>query len=427
MKTVFPLGGLAISVPPGWRATTFGEMCDSNGGEIQTGPFGSQLHAYDYEDVGIPVVMPQDLNDGSISTASIARVNAAHVNRLGKHRLSLGDIVYSRRGDVTRFAVVTEPEVGWLCGTGCMRIRPNCKDLDVTYLRWFLGHRAVTDWLVSQAKGATMPNLNTGILRALPLFVPPLPEQRRIASILDKADAVRRKRQQAIRLTETFLRSAFLDMFGDPVANPKDWPLVQFGDLGERRLGKMLDSKRQTGTQARPYLRNTNVQWDHFDLDDLLEMDFNEKDRAEFCLRDGDVLICEGGEVGRAAVWCAELRECYFQKALHRLRPDLQLVVPEYIVNLMWFLARHGGLNDHVTSATIAHLTGVKLKAMKVPLPPIPLQQRYSEIVRSHQRLAQSEAQAEARLRELFDALVARAFRGNLALDGKATAKTTGG
>jgi type I restriction enzyme, S subunit len=121
-----------------FQFTTVGEICDRFDGEVQTGPFGSQLHASDYSDQGIPVVMPQDMVDGRISCVDIARVDETHARRLSQHRLRIGDIVFSRRGDVSRFAVVTEHDAGWLCGTGSIRIRLNCPEIDLGYLRHFL-------------------------------------------------------------------------------------------------------------------------------------------------------------------------------------------------------------------------------------------------------------------------------------------------
>jgi type I restriction enzyme S subunit len=187
--------------------------------------------------------MPQDMVDGQILTSRIARVEADHVGRLRRHVLKKGDVVFSRRGDVARFAVVSDREDGWLCGTGSMRVRLNCPSIDITYLRHFLRHDSVGKWLNNQAKGITMPNLNTEILRALPLYFPHLTTQRRIAAILDKADALRRKREDGIRLTEDLLRSTFLDMFGDP-AIQYEWIEKSLEDVVDIASGQ-VDPKKE--------------------------------------------------------------------------------------------------------------------------------------------------------------------------------------
>ena len=151
-------------------------------------------------------------------------------------------------------------------------------------------------------------------------WVPPS-EQRRIVEILDQADRVRRLRTEADAKADRILPALFIKMFDVPATNPMGWPVKRFDRICESRLGKMLDRKQQTGQRPRPYLRNANVYWDRLDLNTVLEMDFDESDREEFRLRKGDILICEGGEVGRCAIWNDELPECYFQKALHRVRP----------------------------------------------------------------------------------------------------------
>lgn len=160
------------AVPEGWHASTLGSICAENGGAIQTGPFGSQLHASDYRDTGIPVVMPQDLSGRRIQVDKIARVDDADAIRLARHRLQHGDIVFSRRGDVGRHALVGDREVGWLCGTGCLLVRPGQSWPSFTYLSLALDRAVAKEWLLRHAVGATMPNLNTGILSAVPILRP---------------------------------------------------------------------------------------------------------------------------------------------------------------------------------------------------------------------------------------------------------------
>ena len=160
-------------IPEGWRASVLGEELTRCGGRIQTGPFGSQLHASDYVADGVPVVMPKDLSRRRVSTLSIARVNINDAERLSRHRLQQGDIVYSRRGDVEQHGLVHRRETGWLCGTGCLLVRPGPKWPSPLWVSFALDHPESRAWIVQHAIGATMPNLNTGILARVPLVVPP--------------------------------------------------------------------------------------------------------------------------------------------------------------------------------------------------------------------------------------------------------------
>lgn len=291
-------------------------------------------------------------------------------------------------------------------------IVPNEKIADKRYL--FYGLQFRVPELIAQGAGGAQPNINQQIIRDTQIPIPPLPEQKRIAAILDKADSIRRKRQEAVRLTEELLRSVFLKMFGDPVTNPKGWETRAFADVCETRLGKMLDAKKQTGEHLRPYLRNSNVQWDRIETSDLELMDFNGKDRKTFSLKDGDVLICEGGEVGRAAIWRNQLTDCYFQKAIHRARSNQTLALPEYIMFWLWFMSKNGGFKDHVTSATIAHLTGEKLKEVQMTLPPIAIQHQFLLAYNSIKKLKSSTNKHLAESGTLFNTLLHSAFKGDL-------------
>lgn len=284
----------------------------------------------------------------------------------------------------------------------------------------YLRHVLVSDPFHAQFM-QTVSGVGGSLLRARPAQVakikiplPPLPEQRRIAAILDQADALRAKRREALAQLDSLTQSIFVEMFGDPVKNTKSWPILPFGKVCETRLGKMLDQKQQTGKHLRKYLRNANVQWFRFDLTDVFEMDFDDDARSIFRLRAGDLLICEGGEPGRAAIWRDEITQCYYQKALHRGRPVADKVTAEYLVWLLWFFAHRGGLGDHVTSATIAHLTGEKLKAMSIPVPPIALQHEFAERLMFVDKIKSRLTESLGDFNALFASLQNRAFRGEL-------------
>jgi type I restriction enzyme S subunit len=196
-----------------WRETTLGEVCDEVDGIIQTGPFGSQLHESDYAPEGIPVVMPKDIIEGRIATDSVARVSPDHVKRLARHRLEAGDIVYGRRGDIGRQALIRGEQRGWLCGTGCLRLSFGDSLLDPLFLHYYLRQVSVVRWISNQAVGATLPNLNTGILRSVPVRFPPLPVQRRIAGILSAYDELIENTHRRIQILEAMARALYREWF----------------------------------------------------------------------------------------------------------------------------------------------------------------------------------------------------------------------
>ena len=153
---------------------------------------------------------------------------------------------------------------------------------------------------------------------------------------------------------------------------PIGWEWVRFSQVAHSRLGKMLDNAKNIGNEL-PYLRNTNVQWDLIELDDIKQMKIDDNEKDELALRYGDLLICEGGEPGRCAIWKHHNKEMYFQKALHRARP-YQGVMAEYLQICLTNDAATGTLEQYFTGATIKHFVGAKLNEYSIPLPPTAVQ-----------------------------------------------------
>jgi type I restriction enzyme S subunit len=180
-----PLG----RIPRSWEHVRLGDVVERSGGLIQTGPFGSQLHQEEYVDEGVPVVMPQNIEDGKVDTAEIAQITPTKAEELSRHRLRENDVVLARRGNLERAAVITEKEKGWICGTGCLLIRLPVDEIAGSWFGAVYGYGIVQDQIMAQAVGSTMLNLNQSILENLQLALPPLHEQERITSVLSRADA----------------------------------------------------------------------------------------------------------------------------------------------------------------------------------------------------------------------------------------------
>ncbi len=175
-------------IPKEWEVKRLGVILKECGGYLQTGPFGSQLHAHEYEHEGVPVVMPQDINDGVISIDQIARIVERKAEELFRHRMRVGDVVIARRGELSRAAAIDDSHEGWLCGTGCFVLRLGRNALHSDFAACVYRHDLIQRQIAGVAVGTTMPSLNNTVMERLffPLCDPE--EQLRITERLDNFD-----------------------------------------------------------------------------------------------------------------------------------------------------------------------------------------------------------------------------------------------
>lgn len=159
-------------VPEGWEISSLQDVCEGRNG-IQTGPFGSQLHKADYSEEGVPVLMPKDLIGFRVEEDTVARVPEETAQSLSRHRMWPGDIAYGRRGDIGRRAYIMAHQSGWMCGTGCLRIRPDVSRVNNWYVFNYLGQQSILGLIAGRAHGVTMPNLNARLLQTVPVLLPP--------------------------------------------------------------------------------------------------------------------------------------------------------------------------------------------------------------------------------------------------------------
>ena len=218
-------------LPSGWKLTTLGKVCE---GELQTGPFGSQLHAYEYQEAGVPVLMPKDIINCRADIYNAAKISKQRADDLRKHRLLAGDLLFSRRGDVARFALIDERTEGSICGTGCLKARPS-KNHSPIFLSYILQKNTVKTWLEQNAVGQTMPNMNTAILTELPLIsASSREEEDKIAQILSTWDKAIEKLEALIaakqKCKKALMQQLLTGKMRFPGFNGK-WKEVTLGDV----------------------------------------------------------------------------------------------------------------------------------------------------------------------------------------------------
>ncbi|MDN4522060.1 restriction endonuclease subunit S [Mycolicibacterium austroafricanum] len=320
--------------------TTLGAVVARTGGSLQTGPFGSQLHASDYTTLGTPLVMPINLGDNEIREEGIARVGPKDVRRLRRHALREGDIVFSRRGDVGRRSLIRPEYAGWLCGTGCLAAKfgSRLSEVNPAFVALYLGAARAQMWLTDNAVGGTMPNLNTGILSAVPILLPSRKVQDAIVDAIDSAHSAATDLQRLIAKKQAIKQGIMQQLLAGRIRMggfTEPWATSRLVDV-THRIGSGITPRGGSAVythSGRPFVRSQNVGWGELRLDDLVFID--ETTHSTFPateIRVGDVLLnITGASIGRAAVATSALDGGNVNQHVCEIRVDPSRMNPDFV------------------------------------------------------------------------------------------------
>jgi type I restriction enzyme S subunit len=267
--------------------------------------------------------------------------------------------------------------------------------------------------------GGSLLRARPDIVAQIEIPIPPLSEQKRIAAILDKADAIRRKRRQAIQHADEFLRSLFLDMFGDPVLNPNGWKETKLEQISEIVCGVTKGRKLiNKATVLVPYMRVANVQDGRILIDDVHEIEALESEIEKFRLKRGDILLTEGGDpdkLDRGAVWKGEIDPCIHQNHIFRVRTTKKIILPEYLSALIGSQkGKRYFLKEAKQTTGVASINKTQLSGFPVLIPPIDIQYEYLNRLERCNHIVDTQMRNYPETGNLFNSLAQRAFRGEL-------------
>ena len=286
--------------------------------------------------------------------------------------------------------------------------------------------------------GGTRSKLNQSELRSVKIELPKEEkEQTQIAAVLSCVDRAIEATERLIAKHERIktglmqdlltrgidrdgnIRSEQTHEFKDsPLGRiPKEWEIDEVQNLFEMSLGKMLNKLAKEGNNQFPYLANRNVLWDDLDLTELETMYFSETERVRCDLRVGDLLVCEGGAIGRTALWKGEMENCYFQKAIHRLRAKKDKIVPEYMLTFMELANERGDFIKLTSQTSIAHLTQEKLAILQVPLPSFEEQQKISTVIDFQKKQIKQEKRKLEKLKVIKTGLMQDLLTGKVPVE----------
>lgn len=362
----------------------------------------------DWGDQGRPIIRIQNLNDAR-----------KPFNRTFRE---VPDRNLARKGDLLVSWAASLGVYEWNGEEACInqhifKVIPDFSRVDQQYLRRAL--EASLSQMEQETHGATMKHITRDRFLGIPIKLPSITEQRRIAAILDKADALRAKRRDAIAKLDQLLQSVFLDMFGDQVLNTHGWDDSRhLGDVAEIASGVTKGRRTTAGVRGVPYLAVSNVQDRFLKLDVVKRIDATEAEIARYRLQDGDLLLTEGGDpdkLGRGALWDGSLSDCIHQNHVFRVRLISDDLHPVY---LNWHVGSARGKRYFASQAKqttgIASINMRQLRNFPLLIPPLSLQLRFARLFEGVEQQRHALQQINRKVDDLFASLQHRAFSGTL-------------
>ena len=412
-----------------WTYTTLGKIS-----EIITGPFGSQLHQSDYVEQGIPVVMPQDIDNRKVNYASINYVSNEDAIRLERYKTIINDILYARRGDVEKHAFIKEKDNGVLCGTGCLRVRITTSEVEPEFISFFLNREETRKWLVTHAVGTNMPNLNTDILSDVPIAYPLHEEQRRIVQVLNSLDekialnsAVNDNLAYQLKDIYNYWFNQFnfphndkhqyktdggLMIWNDKIKRkiPASWEIKSFGELCSLRNGINYD-KSVEGEKMYKIINVRNISSSDLILNenDFDEISLPQKQGNKYCVSDNSIIVARSGIPGATRILQKPSGNIIFCGFIICCTPCDDI----YKYYLMFYLKQLEGSAATKTGGSILqNVSQDTLSDLLVPIPPQSLLRKFNQIVSQSLELIHSNMQENTQLLKLRDWLLPMLMNG---------------
>ena len=367
--------------------------------EIQTGPFGSQLHKEDYVDVGTPIVTVEHLGSRVFSEQNLPMVSDADKSRLSKYVLKKGDIVFSRVGSVDRCSFVDQKHDGWMFSGRCLRVRPS-EEVEPLFLYYFFCLNATKEFVRSIAVGATMPSINTKLLGEVEVVCPGIEEQRKIADILSKIDDKIEENQKINENLEQQAQAFFQELFVDN-ADP-EWAIGTISDLGAVVGGS-------TPSKAKPeYYTETGIAWitpKDLSVNKSKFISHGENDITELGLKnssatimpEGTVLFSSRAPIGYIAVAAGEVTTNQGFKSI--------VPKPEIGTAFVYYFLKHNLpiIEGMASGSTFKEVSGSTMKGVPAVIPDTDTIARFNDFcspIFAQQRILEKQNQSLAALRD---------------------------
>lgn len=355
-----------------------------------------------------------DIQDDHVNWSTVPLCEADKQDTI-KYALAEGDIVFARTGATTgKSYLIRHCPQNSIFASYLIRVRPS-KDVDSGYLSRFFQTSSYWRQINLNTSGTAQGGVNATKLKTLLVPLPPLEEQRRIAAILDKADGVRRKRKEAIRLTEELLRSTFLEMFGDPVTNPKGWETHKLKEFTKRPITYGILKPGPHVSEGIPMLRIQDIHNGRVTASGIHKVSPElSSEYSRTVLRGGEIVISLVGTLGLTALIPESLKGANVHRNLGVIDIESEIVLSSFIFHYFKFSGIENFLLKNTKGGVQSLLNLGELREMPVNLPPLSLQQDFESLASNQIALNTNALSAYEQSENLFNSLLQRAFRGEL-------------
>lgn len=368
---------------------------------------------------GIPFLTVKDVTDQTLDFLGCSFITEEDYRtaKAGNSAPQRGDVLFSKDGTVGKVHVV-DTDQPFAVLSSLAILRPKRDIVDPKYFGHVLRSPSVLEDALSRKTGSAIRRVILSDLKMVRIPLPPLIQQQRIAEILDKADALRANRRTALAQIETLTQSIFLDMFGDPATNPKRWPVVSIADISEVRGGKRLPKGEEYSPVPTPfrYIRVLDLSGGRVDESALVYLRPDiQAEISRYVVSTGDVIISIAGSIGLVAPVGQSLNGVNLTENAAKLSPlSPGLYEADYLASYLRSEYAQREIRSYVGQVTIGKLALFRIEKIKLPLPPIQLQQEFVRRAAAVGLLANAQGRAEARIDDLFFSLQERAFQGEL-------------
>jgi type I restriction enzyme S subunit len=422
---------------------TLGELADRSGGQIKTGPFGSQLHQSDYLAAGadgIALVMPKDMVDGRIAYEGIARISSAKAAELSVYIARPGDVLLARRGEIGRCVLIREADAGVFCGTGSLRVSLQGSELLPEFLFRYLSTVEGRHQLEGKAVGATMSNLNADIVLSMEVRFPPLPVQERIVVLLRSYDELIENNTRRIQILEEMAQAIYREWFvrfqypgheGVPLVDsdlepiPVGWDVCDIAHLAAPQrysvtsgpFGSKLGRKDYVASGV-PVIRGANLAvGGGFRDAGFVYVSEGKADELVSCIaRPGDIVVTQRGTLGQVGLIPASARHARYvlSQSQMKVTVDDEQASHHYLYAVLRSPEAAERIQNMAMSAGVPHINLTMLRNFSMVLPARPLQAQFEALVSPMLDLAESLHSSNESLRATRDLLLPRLISGEI-------------